>query len=132
VETIDTKPIIGSHTPTDFGKYDTEPFPVEGNAYYWYQRAVYWKREAHRKEGVQQTMEFQEKSYAESIAGVTKITLSPYDLEVVKNHIKGGNKIAAIKHVREVTMAGLKEAKYYCDALAETIPVPPPTYPKSW
>jgi hypothetical protein len=124
-ETIDTKPVIGSHTDTEFGRYDAEPFPVEGNAYFWYQRAVYWKREANRKDGVQATMEFKEKSVMHDDG---QIVLSHYDLEIVKNHIANGNKINAIKHVREVTMAGLKESKDYCDVLAATMPLPHKTW----
>jgi hypothetical protein len=50
---------ISSHTRTEHGVYDDEPFPIEGTAYYWYLRAVYWKREVHRNEGVQKVMSFE-------------------------------------------------------------------------
>lgn len=58
---INERRSIGSHTKTEHGVYDDEPFETCGLAYYWYQRAVYWKREAHRSEGSQQTMSFEEK-----------------------------------------------------------------------
>ena len=48
----DERRSIPSHTDTEFGRYDAEPFPTEGNAYYWYTRACYWKRTANRNEGV--------------------------------------------------------------------------------
>jgi hypothetical protein len=124
-EPIDTLPIIGSHTATECGIYDAEPFPVEGNAYYWYIRAVYWKREANRKEGVQQTMDFTEKSnavYGGPLVGDI-ITLAPHDLKIVKDFITGPmnggftNKINAIKYVRTVAGCGLKEAKDYVNSL---------------
>ena len=118
---IDEKPMIGSHTMTEFGIYDAEPFPVEGNAYYWYIRAVYWKRESGRKEGVQSTIDFEQKS-TYTFDG---ICLSPLDMGIVKNYLNPngpngpgfGNKINAIKHVRTVTGCGLKEAKDFVDAL---------------
>ena len=114
----DTKPMIGSHTPTEFGIYDAEPFPVKHNAYGWYIRAVYWKREANRKEGVQHTMEFTDKSEQKN----GKITLSATDLAIVQGYLKPSgeyysHKIDAIKHVRTVTMCGLKEAKDYVETL---------------
>lgn len=127
-EPIDVRPIIDSHTDTEFGRYDVEPFAVEGNAYYWYMRAVYWKREANRKEGVQSTMEFQEKSHM-TPTGV--ITLSSIDLAIVKGylapklHANGQSlalKISAIKHVRTVTNCGLKEAKDYVETLEKINP----------
>jgi hypothetical protein len=114
---IDQAVSVNSHTPTDFGKYDEEPFPVEGNAYYWYLRATYWKRQANRNEGVQATMDFQEKSVAVYEGGFAKITLSQKDLSVVKEFIKAGQISDAIKKVRDVTTAGLKESKDYVDSL---------------
>lgn len=113
-EPIDLRASIDSHTDTDFGKYDVEPYPVSGNAYYWYQRAVYWKREANRKEGIQQTMEFKEKSVQHPNGS---IVLSPSHSQVVKYYILSGFQINAIKAVRDFTMCGLKEAKDYCDIL---------------
>ena len=126
-EPIDVRVSIGSHTDTEFGRYDAEPFEVEGNAYYWYKRAVYWKREANRKEGVQSTMEFQEKSHM-TPTGV--ITLSSIDLAIVKGYLAPKSyangqttlKISAIKHVRTVTNCGLKEAKDYVETLEKINP----------
>src|ERR1039458_3395760 len=79
-EPVDQKPVINSHTQTEFGLYDAEPFPVEGNTYYWYLRAVYWKCEANRKDGVQTTMEFTQKSRQETGG---KIVLSLEDMKIV-------------------------------------------------
>ena len=123
---IDEKPMIGSHTMTEFGIYDAEPFPVEGNAYYWYIRAVYWKRESGRKEGVQSTIDFEQKSCPDHAYSTYTygegVSLSPLDMGIVKNYLNlngpgFGNKINAIKHVRTVTGCGLKEAKDFVDAL---------------
>ena len=50
-----SKNLISSNTQCEFGKYDSEPFPVSGDATYWYARAVYWKRECERNTGVQGT-----------------------------------------------------------------------------
>ena len=105
---------------TEHGVYDDEPFETCGNAYWWYQRAVYWKRAAHRMEGQQQTMNFEEKS--KTVNSV--IQLSAHDLIIVKGFLVQtlgstfGNKIAAIRYVREVAGCGLKEAKDYVDNLS--------------
>jgi hypothetical protein len=111
---INERRSISSHTVTEHGVYDDEPFPTEGLAYYWYQRAVYWKRTAHRSEGVQQTMSFSEKHI--DVDGV-KYEMSFGDMKIVRNYIKQEQFIAAIKHVREVTGMGLKDAKDICDKL---------------
>jgi hypothetical protein len=105
---INERRSISSHTPTEHGVYDDEPFPTEGLAYYWYQRAVYWKREAHRSEGTQQTMNFEEKH----VSG-----MSVNDVKIVRDAIKAQLHINAIKHVRTVTNLGLKEAKDICDQM---------------
>lgn len=117
----DTKPMIGSHTTTEFGLYDAEPFPVEGNAYYWYIRAVYWKRMANRKEGVQGTMEFVEKSHVVYDGPNPHFHLSSTDLYDVKNFIKVGQVINAIKRVREVTNSSLVDSKEYVDSLKNEV-----------
>ena len=119
-ETIDERPVIGSHTKTEFGIYDSEPFPVEGNAYYWYIRAVYWKREANRREGVQATLEFDSTS-KQTVSG--GIVLSAADMKTVMGYLTtkgpGGyvQTINAIKHVRGVTLCGLVQAKDFVDKL---------------
>jgi hypothetical protein len=105
---INERRSISSHTLTEHGVYDDEPFPTEGLAYYWYQRAVYWKREAHRSEGVQQKMDFEEKHPSGMSLG---------DLKIVQDYIKLGQQIQAIKHVRTVTSMGLIESKTLCDKL---------------
>jgi hypothetical protein len=105
---INERRSISSHTRTEHGVYDDEPFPTEGLAYYWYQRAVYWKREAHRSEGSQQTMDFEEKHSS----GMTMA-----DLKIVRDYINEGEQINAIKHVRKVTKWGLLESKDLCDKL---------------
>lgn len=121
---IDQAVSVNSHTPTDFGKYDEEPFPVEGNAYYWYLRATYWKRQANRNDGVQATMDFTEKSYAESVGTsgeYVQIHLSSTDRKIVHDYLtkttSNGfhDKILAIKHVRSVANCGLTAAKDYVD-----------------
>jgi len=99
---------ISSHTPTGHGAYDDEPFATEGLAYFWYQRAVYWKREFHRTEGTQQQMNFEEPN----VAGMT--TQQWKDVRV---YIKLQRHIDAIKFVRECTNLGLKESKDICDKL---------------
>lgn len=99
---------ISSHTPTEHGVYDDEPFPTEGLAYYWYQRAVYWKREAHRSEGAQQTMNFEEKYDS---------GLTMEDLKTAQNYIKDDKILYAIKHVRSVTCMSLVEAKDLCEKI---------------
>jgi hypothetical protein len=107
---------VSSHTRTEHGVYDDEPIATEGNAYYWYMRAVYWKHLAHRKEGVQAAMNFEEKSAV--VDG--QIILSPADLKIVKSQLDGLNPVkilAAIKYVRTITGCGLKEAKDYLEAL---------------
>ena len=105
---INERRSISSHTMTEHGVYDDEPFPTEGNAYWWYQRAVYWKREAHRSEGQQQTMNFEEKHSS---------GMSANNLMTVRNFIKAGQFINAIKHVRMVTSTSLFEAKELCEKL---------------
>ena len=56
---IDTKTVIHSHTPTEWGKYDEgEPLPFDSNAYGWYLRATYWKQKFHRNEGLQLAIDF--------------------------------------------------------------------------
>ena len=107
---INERTSISSHTPTEHGVYDDEPFETCGNAYHWYQRAVYWKREAHRNEGQQATMEF-DKSSANG--------LSSKDIAIVRNFILQQHHIEAIKHVREVTSMGLLEAKNLCDKMRD-------------
>ncbi len=102
---------ICSHTRTEHGVYDDEPFATEGNAYYWYMRAVYWKTLARRNEGQQQVMEF------ESIEVCPGIILPSSELKTVRDFIKSGQIINAIKHVRTVTMTGLKESKDFVDKL---------------
>src|ERR1035438_7607239 len=103
---INERRSISSHTLTDHGVYDDEPFPTEGNAYHWYQRAVYWKREAHRNEGQQATMDF-DKSSGNGF-------MSSGDTAVVRNLISKQRQIDAIKHVRTVTTMSLYEAKNLC------------------
>ena len=115
---INERRSISSHTLTGHGVYDDEPFETCGNAYWWYQRAVYWKRQAHRSEGQQQTMDFEEKSKMVN----SVIMLTAIDHAIVKNFLKpDGNgwidKISAIKHVRTVTGAGLFDSKNYVDNL---------------
>jgi len=111
---------IGSHTPTDFGPYDDEPFETSMNAYNWYLRACYWKQKASRNEGTQATMDFEQKS---GIGPNGDIILSDIDLAIVKSHLKTwqggalGGTINAVKHVRNVVNCGLKEAKDYIDNL---------------
>jgi len=105
---INERRSISSHTPTEHGVYDDEPFAVEGLAYYWYQRAVYWKREAHRREGTQQTMNFEESHPGEMTMG---------DFKIVRDQIKAGMFIGAIKHVRTVTNMSLLNAKDICNKL---------------
>src|ERR1035438_5316522 len=105
---INERRSISSHTLTDHGVYDDEPFPTEGNAYHWYQRAVYWKRETHRNEGQQTTMDF-DKSSASG--------LSSKDTKIVRDYILEQRQIDAIKHVREVTSMGLVDAKNLCDKM---------------
>jgi ribosomal protein L7/L12 len=68
----------------------------------------YWKREAHRSEGVQQKMDFEEKHSSGMSMG---------DLEIVRGYIKLGQQLQAIKHVRTVTSMGLFESKSLCDKL---------------
>ncbi len=109
---INERRSINSHTRTEHGVYDDEPFPTEGLTYYWYQRAVYWKREAHRSAGTQETMDFEEKHSS----GMRAV-----DLTVVRNLIKNQQQINAIKHVREVTALGLKEAKDICDDIRQSM-----------
>src|ERR1019366_1963228 len=55
-----SKNLISSNTQCEFGKYDSEPFPVSGDATYWYARAVYWKRECERNTGEQTKMSLTE------------------------------------------------------------------------
>jgi len=109
---INERRSISSHTLTEHGVYDDEPFPTEGLAYYWYQRAVYWKREAHRSEGIQQTMNFEEKHFS---------GMSSNDVKIVRDNIKAGMFIGAIKHVRTVTSLGLSESKDICDKLRQSM-----------
>lgn len=45
----------------------------------------------------------------------------------IRQLVASGNKIAAIKRVREQTGMGLKEAKAYVEALPGTLPRPAPT-----
>ena len=112
---INERRSISSHTPTEHGVYDDEPFPTEGLAYYWYQRAVYWKREAHRSDGVQQKMNFDSPT-----TGVDTATgLCNADLQITRNLIKSGQFINAIKHVRTVSNWGLVESKNLCDQLRQ-------------
>lgn len=114
-EPINERRSISSHTPTKHGVYDDGPLAVEGLAYYWYQRAVYWKREAHRNEGVQQTMNFDRPT-----TGVDSATgMCNADLQITRNHIKAGQFITAIKHVHKVTGWGLVESKNLCDNMRE-------------
>jgi len=51
------------------------------------------------------------------------------DLAEVSALLAGGNKIAAIKRLREVTGVGLKEAKDYVEAMPLTDAPPPPRVP---
>ncbi len=111
---INERRSISSHTVTEHGVYDDEPFPTEGLAYYWYQRAVYWKRTAHRSEGKQETMSFSGEPV--DVDGV-KYEMSFGDLKIVRNYIKTDQFIVAIKHVRTVTSMGLKDAKNLCDKI---------------
>jgi hypothetical protein len=111
---------IGSHTPTDFGPYDDEPFETSMNAYNWYLHACYWKQKASRNEGTQATMRFEQKKSGIGPDGT--IILSDKDLAIVKSHIKtflngGYGKTNAIKHVRNVVNCGLKEAIDYVNDL---------------
>ena len=105
---INERRSISSHTPTEHGVYDDEPFPTEGLAYYWYQRAVYWKREAHRSEGTQQTMNFEEKHSGGMV-----------DLKTVRKYIKSGQFINAIKHIREVTDMDLMDSKELAEKIRD-------------
>ena len=68
---------------------------------------MYWKREAHRSEGSQQTMDFEEHSSGMTMA----------DLKIVRAYINKGEQINAIKHVHTVTNLGLVESKNLCDKL---------------
>ena len=43
------------------------------------------------------------------------INLEPYQKDELAYILRGGNKINAIKYVRQVTLAGLREAKEYVD-----------------
>ena len=110
---INERRSISSHTLTDHGVYDDEPFPTEGNAYHWYQRAVYWKREAHRNEGQQATMDFDKSSGN----GFSFSFMSSGDTAIVRNLIFKQQQIQAIKHVRTVTTMSLIEAKNLCDKM---------------
>ena len=98
---INERRSISSHTPTEHGVYDDEPFAVEGLAYYWYQRAVYWKREAHRSDGVQQTMNF-----GPQVPGLTI-----EDIKTTRSYIKAGRFFTAIKHIHKITNMSLVDSK---------------------
>ncbi len=117
---INERRSIPSHTDTEFGRYDAEPFPTEGNAYHWYVRACYWKRTANRNEGVQQTLAFEPNlCLSGPQPGPTGRWMTANDREIVRAFIKSGHNINAIKTVREITALGLKASKDYVDKLRD-------------
>jgi len=121
---VDLRPVINSHTQTEYGKYDAdEPLPFESNAYGWYIRACYWKQKFHRNEGIQMAVDFGKPmpktskwKRPEALPGFSAV-----DLDALYNTIRPfgspfDNKINGIKQVREVTGMGLKESKDFVDA----------------
>src|ERR1700688_1694955 len=116
---INERRSISSHTLTEHGVYDDEPFAIEGLAYYWYQRAVYWKREAHRNEGIQQTMNFDRPANWQTTGVDTATGICNADLQITRNYLKEGHLINAIKHIRTVTSLGLVESKNLCNKMRQ-------------
>ena len=56
-------------------------------------------------------------AFTTSPARRTSVAISSADLAAISALLAGGNKIAAIKRVRELTGMGLKEAKDYVEAM---------------
>ena len=130
VECIDQKPVINSHTQTEYGKYDAdEPLPFESNAYGWYIRACFWKQKFHRNEGIQKAVDFGETQETRFLAQAKKYHI-PHgfavplhvDLDDLMMSLKPtfpnmyANKINGIKYVRDQSALGIKESKDFVDA----------------
>lgn len=114
---INERVSIDSHTRTEHGLYDDEPFSVSGNAYYWYQRAVYWKRQALRAEGQQKVMDFTAKPKPKVSSLGPKTELSGYDLSQVREYVYKHHIIDAITYIRTHLNCSLYEAKNLVDEI---------------
>lgn len=128
--------MIKSDTPSKYGTYDDEVDARELAEAEWYERAVYWKRMFERNNtGQQEKMQFpsapEPVQYVSSIEEIYGIKIKVDDYAVVSKLIQIDQFINAIKHVRQVTGLGLKEAKDFCDKLRDALGVSPniPTPP---
>lgn len=114
---VDTKTVINSHTPTEWGKYDeAEPLPFDANAYGWYLRATYWKQKFHRNEGLQRAIDFGKPVSKWKVPNSG--THGNLDLQTVMNYCTSNQKINGIKYIREQSGWGLKESKDWIEEFA--------------